>query len=351
MSSSIARISHIVRLFFFCVYVCLFVCLFLTSGTASGAQVENYFAEQPSGRNLLHVLPSGPGAVASSGVHASGGGGGGGGGRKEGAFTEQSSGRGLVHGGPSAPEARERRSGDDDTRHHNERFQENVDSRGSSMDDDSYTEDEDGDDDDDDGSSRWNDSDAQSGYPYNTGSASAYPSSSLAPSERYRTSGGDGDGRAGLTEDDLIVSEGSDAESRVGGRHAGGSETTYGHDTAAGGSSVDDRSGRLHAREIFVHSSGSSAESRVGASLSDIGRGESRVIPGQDSWRNSGAGPAGIDRNYSGETTDSSVLMEQHQGNTVMDRGESQGDGDFGTVWLANRAHARQYEGQEERKS
>lgn len=164
-------------------------------------------------------------------------------------------------------------------------------------------------------------------------------------------------------EDDLAVSEGSDAGSRM----TYGSEMTYGHDTAAGGSIVSyvpdgSREGASAApasrppgqppqgyEQALYGSSGSSIASRVIAPTSELGSGP-HLIPAQESWRNSplpGGNMGTVERMLSGETTDSSVMEQQ-----MRERQSSQGqeDGDFGTVWLANRAHARQFDGDQERR-
>ncbi|CAM9744550.1 unnamed protein product [Scytosiphon promiscuus] len=154
-----------------------------------------------------------------------------------------------------------------------------------------------------------------------------------------------------LYEDDLAVSEGSAAASRVG----YGSEMTFGHDTAAGSSmrSLEGAQAAGGARggaprqqrpglDREHGSSGSSVVYRVITIGSELG--SNRMIPQQESWRNSpqpGESAGEIDRVLSGETTDSSVLEQQRQGNE---------DGDFGTVWLANRAHARQYDATQDRR-
>lgn len=322
-------------------------------------QVENYFAEQPSGRNLLHVLPQGvpPGSTGSAAPTAAPA-------RSHalGTYTEAPSGRALVSHAVSehssvAPPAAGR--------------------RGRSIDVSEPSE--------DDSSSRWNDSDAQSGHRYaapgggggggrgegggvgastfNTEAASGYPSSEVASSAAFPEAAEE------TSEDDLEISAGSAAASRVGGELYG-SEFTAGHgseyhDTAAGGSSVDARSygGRLQASGApasrvpgqpqnipGLHDSGNSSTlSRVQAPSSELS--SQQMTAAQSSWRstpgdggeglNSGAGY--VPRSASGETTDSSVLMEQHRQHQ-MERGQSREDGDFGTVWLANRAHARRYD-------
>ncbi|CAM9617303.1 unnamed protein product, partial [Hapterophycus canaliculatus] len=221
------------------------------------------------------------------------------------------------------------------------------------------------------GSSAWNDTDAQS-VPASYGHAGGAAAAAAAAAGR-RPGGGafitearsaftTEDAKASddlgpepsspvvreveLYEDDLTVSEGSAAASRLG----YGSEMTFGHDTAAGssmrsldvprgpsgGASGQQRPGLGRA----YGSSGSSVASRVIGLSSELG--SNRVIPGQESWRNSprpGENLGEMDRAMSGETTDSSAL-EQQQG---------QEDGDFGTVWLANRAHARQYDATQDR--
>lgn len=270
--------------------------------------MENYFAEQPSGRNLLHVLPpGGASATAPGAVH-------GGHAPQTSApaaaenVADQASGRQLVRDSSEYSGASRGLIG---------RGRGGVEvSPGPSEGD----------------SSRWNDSDAQSGYPYGQGGEA---------------------GVAVLTEDDLAVSEDSEAASRL----LYGSEMTGEHDTAAGGSSVgglqyaggahasgDPTSrvpGQLHA------SSRSSLASRVNETYSEAS-GQHGII-GQGSWRSSPTprGPGGIRHTLSGETTDSSSLGQQQLMNSQ--RTDSRDDGDFGTVWLADRAHARHYDAQERR--
>ena len=327
----------------------------LSAADGTHADVENYFAEQPSGRNLLHVLPPGvsPGAAVLRGGTSGGRGGRAPGEAEVGAaqgsrnpmasFREAPSGRGLLNDNdsvmsslPAGPAG------------HGGSVYVSEPSEGSG--------------------SAWNDSDAQSGYPYGTtgegrGSAyqteaaSAYPSSETA-SEAFV-------GAVGLTEDDLEVSEGSAAASRLGGEGGGGgegrggarrpteravygSESTYEERSIIGGESYMSESpasrqpGRQQAMLQLHGSSNSSLASRVVGPTSEIGH----QVPGpQISWRSSPMAE-GFERMSSGDTTDSSVLRDQsrrrRQQGGVEDGGQQ--DGDFGSVWLANRAHARQYD-------
>lgn len=324
--------------------------------------VQNYFSEQPSGRNLLHVLPQGT-------THDSGGGGGQPGSGPQaspglGTYQEAPSGRGLVNDQSSSEydDGGSGHGGGHDHGHGRGR------GGGTEMSSPSQSE----------GSSAWNDTDAQSvpaSYGQDGGAAAAAAASAAAAAGRHPAASGafitearsafttedtkasDDMGPEGasspvvreveLYEDDLAVSEGSAAASRLG----YGSEMTYGHDTAAGSSmrSLDGAQGarggaagqqRLGLGQAYG-SSGSSVASRVIRVGSEMDSNR-MMIPGQESWRNSpqaGDIPGEIDRILSGETTDSSVL-DQRQG---------QEDGDFGTVWLANRAHARQYDATQDR--
>lgn len=317
------------------------------------ADVENYFAEQPSGRNLLHVLP--PGVPPSAAVLRVGGARGAGaaeGGAAQGSrnpmsmasFREAPSGRGLLNDNdsvmsslPAGPAG------------HGGSVYVSEPSEGSG--------------------SAWNDSDAQSGYPYGatgegrgsayqTEAASAYPSSETA-SEAFV-------GPVGLTEDDLDVSEGSAAASRLGGGEEGGggegrgvvrrpteravygSESTYEERSIIGGESYMSESpasrqpGRQQAMLQLHGSSNSSLASRVVGPTSEMGH---QVVGTQISWRSSPMAE-GFERMSSGDTTDSSVLREQSRRRQQQGGGGDGGqqDGDFGSVWLANRAHARQYD-------
>lgn len=290
--------------------------------------MENYFAEQPSGRNLLHVNPrvgsSNP--PAGSGAQA----------RAIGEYAERPSGRGLVHqDGSEVSTAGPGREG-------GVRVSPEV------------SEDD---------SSRWDDSDAMSGLPYggqsafHTEAASAYRSSEAVESAFDAVAAMD---RAEI--DPLDYSEGSAAASRIG----GDSVLMVGaEDTAAGGSSVgggvgggalSGYGGTVASREsrqqqlreaqeqrnylLNQSSTSSSMASRVDAPQSELG-GNTGII-GHSSWRSSPHGAGGIDRVMSGDTSDSSALMDGR----AVERQDTQEDGDFGTVWLANRAHARQYDAQ-----
>lgn len=321
--------------------------------------VENYFSEQPSGRNLLHVLPQG----ASRESHGSGGGGGDGvlprANPRLGSYAEPASGRGLVHD----------QSESDYDGHH----EASADSRGGGTVISSPSQSE--------GSSAWNDTDAQSIPPsYGGGGGGRYQAESYDDDNASESALGTEEGaprrsspvvrEVEVYEDDLAVSEGSDAASM-----AYGSEMTYGHDTAAGGSvmsfALDQQGGASGSGEAQgasgaparrvpgqphegfgqrYDSTGSSIASRVITPASELGSAP-HAIQLQESWRNSplpGGSGGAVERMLSGETTDSSVLDQQ-----ARERQSSQGqeDGDFGTVWLANRAHARQFDaGQDEER-
>lgn len=314
--------------------------------------VQNYFSEQPSGRNLLHVLPQGLAAHESSGGH-SGAGVGPEASPSLGTYREAPSGRGLVNDQSSSEY-------DDGGSGHGDGGRGHSRGGGTEMSSPSQSE----------GSSAWNDTDAQSvpasyGQGGGGGAAaaaaaatgrrgSAFITEARSAFSTEDTKVSDEDDPSSpvvreveLYEDDLAVSEGSAAASRV----QYGSEMTFGHDTAAGssmrsldgaqGASRGGASGRQRpGLEQVYGSSGSSVASRVIGLGSELG--SNRVIPGQESWRNSpqpGENVGEIDRVLSGETSDSSV-PEQRQG---------QEDGDFGTVWLANRAHARQYNATQDR--
>lgn len=325
--------------------------------------VENYFAEQPSGRNLLHVLP--PGASRESHDSVIGGGAGvlaqaspG-----LGSYAEPASGRGLVHDQSGSD------IDDDDDDDGGGHGAGGGDGRGGGTVMSSPSESE--------ASSAWNDTDAQSippSHDYHGGGGGGLgrysesyddaPESSLGAAEE------DAPRRSSpvvreveVYEDDLMVSEGSDTESRM----TYGSEMTYGHDTAAGGSVVSyaaaagPEGGRAggsatpasrapgQPQESLVGqrygSSASSIASRVIAPRSELGS-TRQAIPPQESWRNSplpGGTVGAVERMLSGETTDSSVMDQQTRDR---DRESSHGgeDGDFGAVWLADRAHARQFD-------
>ena len=221
--------------------------------------------------------------------------------------------------------------------------------------------------------SAWNDSDAQSGYPYGGrgggSSAAAYQTEAASNYHSSETASEAFHGQVGLTEDDLDVSEGSAAASRledVGGgargataREVYGSESTYEERSVIGGESYMSASpapgsrtpGRQQATLQLHGSSNSSLASRVVAPKSEIGH---QVIVGENSWRSSPMPEmtpgGGFERMSSGDTTDSSNLMEQNRRRQQQQRqrgeeehGDHQ-DGDFGSVWLANRAHARQFD-------
>lgn len=344
--------------------------------------LETYYSEQPSGRHLLDVLPQGHSRESGSGSRGSGRGSATGSGSRRGrggsAGGGSGSGRGVSQASPSLGSYREAPSG-------------RALVQSSSEYDDSHM----GDEADDEGtvvssqvsedSSAWNDTDAQSaalsyggggGYGGGLGMSSGGMSSgggrggafaSGSRSLSQYTSGGTvasggamGEGlrearsspvvrEVELYEEDLSVSEGSAVDY--------GSEMTYGQDTAAGSSMVsygfdsgaggargarDSGSPGHHERPALDQNygtSGSSLASRVQGPASALGL-HRNAIPNHDSWRNSPVG--GLERMESGDTTDSSALEQQAR---ERDSGQSREDGDFGTVWLANRAHARQFDG------
>ncbi|CAM9870659.1 unnamed protein product, partial [Ectocarpus fasciculatus] len=237
------------------------------------------------------------------------------------------------------------------------------------------------------GSSAWNDTDAQSSNPPAFGGGGggggnyAAPQFTTAARSAYSSGGTVESGRHGTSPvvrevdvyDEEVSSEasmssaGTEAASRVQSEMTG----TYDHDTAAGGSTAsfqaggggrgDRRTGsgtsgapspgqRMLGYQQQYGSSRSSIVSRVAGAESEMG--SHRLVPLQNSWQNS-PGPAGgaaagggIERVLSGETTDSSILEQQ-----ARDRhssGAQQEDGDFGRVWLADRAHARQFDDADE---
>ncbi|CAN0496538.1 unnamed protein product, partial [Ectocarpus sp. 12 AP-2014] len=234
-------------------------------------------------------------------------------------------------------------------------------------------------------SSAWNDTDAQSSNPptfggggggnyaaaqFTTAARSAYSSGGTVQSGRHGTSPvvREVDVYDGVSSEASMSSAGTEAASRVQSEMTG----TYDHDTAAGGSTASFQggggdSGRGHRRlgsgvsdapspgqrmlgyQQGYGSSRSSIVSRVAGAESEMG--SHRLVPPQDSWQNSpgpGGGASaggGIERVLSGETTDSSILEQQ-----ARDRHGSgqQEDGDFGRVWLADRAHARQFDDADE---
>lgn len=321
-------------------------------------QVENYFAEQPSGRHLLHVLPQRVSAQNRQAPHGPAAG------RSTlGNLREAPSGRGLVQDALSdvsssqGPEIRgevelsSEASGDE--------------------------------------SSRWDDSDAQSRLPYTaspgayetTDAASVYRSSEAGESGIYRQAAAAApnsataaeDQRAtfgvrGLTESDFDVSEGSEVDSRV----PYGSELTYGHDTAAGGSSVyamsygERASGAPWSRvpgqqqeTLQQHgSSQSSFASRTGYSEYTASSLAGRPLVGQGSWRmNSPAArvqsevhvsshPPPIPPGSSGESSDPGALMRQSGQRFERNDSRQSDDSEFGATWLENRAHTRRYDAQ-----
>ena len=108
--------------------------------------------------------------------------------------------------------------------------------------------------------------------------------------------------------------------------------------------------GRQQANLQRHGSSNSSLASRVVGPTSEIGH---PAMGAQSSWRSGPMpemGPDGFERMSSGDTTDSSALREQnrrrrHHQQQQQEAGEDGGqDGDFGSVWLSNRAHARQFD-------
>ncbi|CAM9116350.1 unnamed protein product, partial [Ectocarpus sp. 6 AP-2014] len=239
-------------------------------------------------------------------------------------------------------------------------------------------------------SSAWNDTDAMSSNPpafggggdggggggnyaaaqFTTAARSAYSSGGTVQSGRHGTSPvvREVDVYDDVSSEASMSSAGTEAASRVQSEVTG----TYDHDTAAGGSTASFQagggdSGRGHRRpgsgasgapspgqrmlgyQQAYGSSRSSIVSRVAGAESEMG--SHRLVPPQDSWQNS-PGPGGgalagggIERVLSGETTDSSILEQQ-----ARDRHGSgqQEDGDFGRVWLADRAHARQFDDADE---
>ena len=333
------------------------------TGAGAGPAVENYFSEQPSGRNLLHVLPPGvsgqsSGAGGASGEYAS---------PALGTYTERPSGRGLVHDQSSSDldaGAGGAGAGAGFAGGYAGRGRGAAGTEVSSPSQQSE------------GSSAWNDTDAQS---------------HVHGDVRGGGGGGGAVREVELYEEDLAVSEGTESN------YDYGSEMTYGHDTAAGGSSVrsfalgggehqqqqqqqhalrpsasaaatgprdvDQQRQRHEALAQAYASSGgaSSVASRVvpGRS-SEFGTHPGPAIPPGDSWRNSPVpGPGGrvseIDRILSGETTDSSVMGPPgagaaRAGGPLGSSPGGQEDGDFGAVWLASRAHARQYDASEDRR-
>lgn len=336
-----------------------------TSGSRTPNQaVENYFAEQPSGRNLLHVLPPGV-SRDSQGDSSSDAAGLAQPSPSLGAYAEPASGRSLVHN-QSRNLAHDRSGSDIDDDGGGGR------GGGAVLLSPSQSE----------GSSAWNDTDAQSipasfahsGGGGARGGGGRYVAGSYDTSEGAADSGmgaaaaGGGARRSSpvvreveVYDDDLAVSEGSDTESGL----TYGSEMTYGHDTAAASSVVSyaaapgataapgapPASGRgPHEPQASpgqrFGSSGSSIASRVITPRSDLGSAR-QVIPGMDSWRNSnsprlpGGSGGAVERMLSGETTDSSVMEQQAR---ERQSSQSHEDGDFGAVWLASRAHARQYD-------
>lgn len=334
----------------------------------TGFQVENYFAEQPTGRHLLHVLPqrvSTQNRQAPRGPAA---------GRSTlGNLREAPSGRGLVQDALSdvsssqGPEIRGEGRGGGGVG-----LEVDLSSEASG-----------------DESSRWDDSDAQSRLPYTaspgvyqtTDAASVYRSSEGGESGIYRQAAAAAPNSAtaaenqratfgvrGLTESDFDVSEGSEVDSRV----PYGSELTYGHDTAAGGSSVyamshgERASGAPWSRvpgqqqeTLQQHgSSQSSFASRTGYSEYTTSSLAGRQLVGQGSWRmNSPAArvqsgvqvsshPPPIPPGSSGESSDPGALMRQPGQRFERNDSRQSDDSEFGATWLENRAHTRRYDAQ-----
>lgn len=195
----------------------------------------------------------------------------------------------------------------------------------------------------DEGSSQWGDSEAQSRFPAGAstfgGTASVGHGTGVGRVVDGSRSGFPG-GRV-LTDSDLEISEGSVGES---GTYDDGEYGSRFGDTAAGGSSVHASAG---------------PRSRVPGVQQDIFGDSLRIsnnssaMSSQSSWRNSpqmfgrsgGGGGGGMASVSSGGGSESTVSPGIQQGGAVsFIRGDSQDDGDFGSVWLANRAHARQYD-------
>lgn len=309
--------------------------------------MENYFREQPSGRNLLHVHASqaltaheaaaAAAAEAAAQVLPP----------RIGEYVEAPSGRSIMHAnqqgdGTTSSTHRVQHSGGVD-------FATGM-SEGVN-------------------SSRWNDSDAAS-RPYEAGlfrSASAMHAPmamgavSVPPDEAAGGSytGPPRDRRANY----IAPSPGSEAASRprdsfrtIDSRNYAGN-VAPGHSSAAaaalqfaaasstlsGTSSSEGPRGQL----IMQTSSSSSSMSRVRGPQSDVGS-ESPGLIGQASFRPSpGHGPE-MKRGYSVDTI-SSGRSPRRTGEGPPQRGDSMDDGDYGTVWLASRQHARHLEAPERR--
>lgn len=317
---------------------------------ATGAHVENYFSEQPSGRGLLHVQHAGghsssdaaaaaAAAEAAAQVPAP----------RIGRYVEAPSGRSLL---------RTSLDQDDDTTPST-----HLDMESSIMEFSTSTSE---------GmeSSRWGDSDAAS-HPYGS---SAYRSTSAAqgPTGRGAVRGGSGASAGTATAPISLprsremgtpparpglygaVTPGSAAASRP-------RDSFKTVDTAAslgsganmaiatgeeGDSNARPRTGVDPQGQVIMqqNSSSSSEISRVNPPHSEMSTSSPGLI-GRDSWR-------------SGPGTDPE-LENVHSGDTDMTRRDSTApspgggerdpgadDGDFGTVWLASRQHARQFEDQ-----
>ncbi|CAM9694310.1 unnamed protein product [Pylaiella littoralis] len=344
-----------------------------------------FYPEEPSGRNLM--LPQRREHSRESGAGSGAGGSGRGSGGRESATGSRgrdgdSGGRFVSHASPSLGNYRERPSGRglvQSSSEYGDSQMGDADDGGSEVSSVSQQSE---------GSSAWNDTDAQSvpasyrggrvgGAQGSYGGGPGIPSVAqrfVTGSRTPRTSGdtmdSQGESEGGLREsgsspvvkevelyeDDLSVSEGSVAASM----DRFGSDMTYGQDTAAGSSlrsyaldsGVSQGVRGAPASGVPGHQrqglgrdfpSESSLASRVQGPASALGS-HGMATSNFDSWRNS-PGPGGhvgdIEHTSSGDTANSSAL-EQHA--QWMGSGMSQGDGDFGTVWLANRANARQFD-------
>lgn len=330
-----------------------------------GPQVQNYFAEQPSGRNLLHVNnPAGarPGltdadhaaaaAEAAARVLPPA--------RTLGTYQEQPSGRSLMRSHEGVSVAQRGEAGVEAPGHGKS---------GDYSEEMSVSESE--------GSSRWEEDSAAQSYPQRSSYEPSRASSGFGPVGEGE-GGGEGATHSSavshVQETYVSGSSGSamkEGDSLLDGANSAGPGGGNGGDAAGVASAAASRlSGSGLGSDPglpprggqpvlqLVNSSSSSDVSRVQAPYS-VTRNQSHPIIGQGSWRSSGTteGDEGMlaqadsDRYLNSEAAsgfESQMGPEQQSPVGGLprppNRGESQGEGDYGSVWLANRAHARQFD-------
>lgn len=286
-----------------------------------GFHVENYFAQQPSGRNLLHVHPPAPFTAANAAAQSAA--------EKAaqvvppstlGTYQEDPSGRSLLRSSGGTPVGE---------RTVIARQSSGVDISPETSDDTRS-------------SSRWDgdDSDAQSHphssfYPPRDESGRKILSGAVARSAQ----GGSREGSRGARASREVPSTpGSEAASRMVDSFADDDYSSGEGRTRVGTNLPPVES---HQPLAMQTSSSSSTMSRM--QYSDAGDGSQGII-GQGSWRSSGSrsgAEEGNDRYLSSSDAASAFTSAGGQAH----RGEDgQEDGDFGAVWLEKRAHARQFD-------